>query len=98
MKVSINKHSTNVIKRPRITEKATMGIEKGSSYIFEVTQDATKPSVAKAIEQMYKVTPIKVNIVRNPAKKVFVRGKVGKTQAVKKAIVFLKKGDKIDLA
>jgi large subunit ribosomal protein L23 len=95
--ISINKHSTGVIKRPRITEKATMGAEKGA-YIFEVVQDATKPSIAKAIEQLYKVVPIKVNIVRTPAKKVFVRGKVGTKQAVKKAIVFLKKGDKIDLA
>ncbi len=96
MKTISIKHSTGVIKKPRITEKATVGTEKGQ-YIFEVTQDSNKASVAKAIEQMYKVVPLKVNIVRTPAKKVFVRGKVGTKQAVKKAIVFLKKGDKIDL-
>lgn len=97
MKTISIKHSTSVIKKPRITEKATVGAEKGQ-YIFEVTQDSNKASIAKAIEQMYKVVPAKVNIVRTPAKKVFVRGKVGTKQAVKKAIVFLKKGDKIDLA
>lgn len=97
MKTISIKHSINVIKRPRITEKATVGAEKGA-YIFEVTQDANKASIAKAVEQMYKVVPVKVNIVRTPAKKVFVRGKVGTKQGVKKAIVFLKKGDKIDLA
>lgn len=96
MKTISIKHSTGVIKKPRITEKATVGTEKGQ-YIFEVTQDSNKASVAKAVEQMYKVVPLKVNIVRTPAKKVFVRGKVGTKQAVKKAIVFLKKGDKIDL-
>lgn len=97
MKTSINKHATGTIKKPRITEKATFSAEKGA-YIFEIVQDATKATVAKAIEALYKVVPRKVNIVRNPAKVVFVRGKVGKKQAVKKAIVFLKKGDKIDLA
>ncbi len=96
MKTISIKHSTGVIKKPRITEKATIGAENGQ-YIFEVTQDSNKASVAKAIEQMYKVVPVKVNIVRTPAKKVFVRGKVGTKQAVKKAIVFLKKGDKIEL-
>lgn len=97
MKTSINKHATGTIKKPRITEKATFSAEKGA-YIFEIVQDANKASVAKAIEALYKVVPRKVNIVRNPAKTVFVRGKVGKKQAIKKAIVFLKKGDKIDLA
>ncbi len=96
MKTISIKHSTGVIKKPRITEKATVGAEKGA-YIFEVSEDSNKASIAKAIEQMYKVVPVKVNVVRNPAKKVFVRGKVGTKQAVKKAIVFLKKGDKIDL-
>jgi large subunit ribosomal protein L23 len=97
MKVSVNKHAAGTIKKPRITEKATFSAEKGA-YIFEIAQDATKIMVAKAIEALYKVTPAKVNVVRTPAKKVFVRGKVGKTSAIKKAIVFLKKGDKIDLA
>lgn len=97
MKTSINKHATSTIKKPRITEKATFSAENGA-YIFEIVQDATKVTVAKAIEAMYKVKPAKVNIVRTPAKTVFVRGKVGRKQAIKKAIVFLKKGDKIDLA
>lgn len=97
MKTSVNKHATGTLKRPRITEKATYSAERGA-YIFEIVQDATKITVAKAIEATYKVKPIKVNIVRTPAKKVFVRGKVGSKQAIKKAIVFLKKGDTIDLA
>lgn len=95
--ISIKDHATGTIKKPRITEKATFSAEKGA-YIFEIVQDATKAKVAKAIEAMYKVIPVKVNIVRSPAKRVLVRGKVGTKQAIKKAIVFLKKGDKIDFA
>jgi large subunit ribosomal protein L23 len=95
--VSINNHAVSTIKKPRITEKATFSAEKGA-YIFEVTPRATKITVAKAVEEMYKVKPVKVNMVTNPAKKVFVRGKVGYKSAIKKAIVFLKKGDTINLA
>ncbi len=94
--ISIERHATGTIKKPRVTEKATFSAEKGA-YIFEIVQDANKASVAKAIEHMYKVVPVKVNIVRTPAKRVFVRGKVGSKQAIKKAIVYLKKGDKIDI-
>lgn len=95
-KLSTQKHANAVIKRPRITEKATQLAEK-NQFVFEVTPEATKSSVIKAIEQLYKVTPTRVNIVRLPSKTVFIRGRVGTKSAVKKAIVSLKKGDKIDL-
>lgn len=95
--IGTQKHSNAVIKKPRITEKATLVTDK-NQYVFEVTSDATKASVAKAIKQMYKVTPARVNIVKLPAKTVFVRGKVGRKSAIKKAYVSLKKGDKIEIA
>ncbi len=85
------------IKKPRITEKAAVSAEKGS-YVFEVSKDANKATIAQAIKALYKVTPVKVAIVKLPAKKVFVRGKKGRTNEIKKAYVYLKKGDKIDLA
>lgn len=84
-----------VIKKPRITEKAGIKSESHNVYTFEVTKAATKNTVADAIKQIYKVTPIKVNIVNLPAKNVTARGRKGTKQAVKKALVFLKKGDKI---
>ena len=97
MNISIKKHQVEVIKRPRITEKAT--VKSGENqYVFEVTESATKASVAKSIEAMYKVKPVKVNIVNVKSKRVFVRGKVGKKNSFKKAYVFLKKGDKLDIA
>ena len=86
----------SVILHPRVTEKASFQTEQ-NVYTFNVSSKATKKTVALAIEDMYKVTPIKVNMVPIKAKKVFVRGKVGMKSGGKKAYVFLKKGDKIEI-
>ena len=88
-------NTVSVIKRPKITEKAGIKAELQNVYTFEVIPSATKKSVAAAIQEIYKVTPIKVNITKLPAKNVVRRGHKGQTQAIKKALVFLKKGDKI---
>lgn len=85
----------NVLLRPRITEKANTAVEK-EVYAFEISDKANKKEVGEAIKAFYRVTPIKINIVRNPAKAVFVRGKKGTKSGVKKAYVYLKKGDKIE--
>jgi large subunit ribosomal protein L23 len=85
-----------IIKRPRITEKSGIQAEASAVYTFEVTECANKKSVAKAIKEIYKVTPVKVNITNLPMKKVFSRGKAGQKSGVKKAVVYLKKGDKIE--
>ncbi len=60
-------------------------------------KDAGKAQVSKAVSEIYKVEPVKVNIVKNPSKRVFVRGKKGVKSGVKKAYVYLKKGDKIEV-
>jgi len=88
-------HILSIIKKPRITEKAGIKSESQNVYTFEVTKDATKKTVGEAIQLIYKVTPIKINVVNLPAKNVTARGKKGVKQAVKKALVFLKNGDKI---
>ncbi len=84
-----------VLKHPRITEKASFSAEKGV-YVFEVAKDANKKVIAEAVKEMYKVTPVRVNVVKIPAKRVIVRGKNGMKSGGKKAYVFLKKGDKIE--
>ena len=89
-------HAASAIIRPRITEKAGLASEKVNAYTFEVEKDATKKTVALAVQALYKVTPKKIAIVRLPSRKVFVRGKIGTQSGVKKAIVYLKKGDKIE--
>ena len=86
---------SSVLLRPRITEKASMLAEK-NTYVFEVHPKANKKEVAAAIMNAYKVTPARVHIVNLPAKKVFSRGKKGMQSGLKKAIVYLKHGDKIE--
>lgn len=88
-------NSSAAILRPRITEKSGV-LSQGGVYTFEVTLGANKNSVASAIKSLYKVTPIKVAMLNNPAKNVFVRGRRGVVPGVRKALVTLKKGDKID--
>jgi len=85
----------NIILRPRITEKATF-VSEANVHIFEVDPKASKKQIVEAFKAFYKVSPVKVNIVKNPAKKVLVRGKIGSKKGVKKAYVYLKKGDKLE--
>ncbi len=84
-----------VLLRPRITEKASLNAES-NVYTFEVAVHATEREVRNAITDMYKVTPVKVNMATIPTKNVFVRGKAGVKGGGKKAYVYVKKGDKIE--
>ncbi|MCK9344750.1 MAG: 50S ribosomal protein L23 [Candidatus Pacebacteria bacterium] len=86
----------NAIVRPHITEKAAILAEKGT-YVFEVAKNTNKIEIAKAIKALYNVTPVRVNIVNLPATRVFVRGKNGVKSGVRKALVTLKSGDKIEI-
>ena len=89
--------SLSLIISPRLTEKAS-NMSSQNIYTFNVKSDATKLSLAKEIEKVYKVKPIKITIINNPRKAVFVRNKLGFKKGFKKASVFLKKGDKIALS
>lgn len=84
-----------VLLKPRITEKAAIVAEK-NAYTFEVTDKATKPEIMAAVKEMYKVTPIRVNITAGTKKNVYRRGRTGAKTSHKKAVVLLKKGDKIE--
>ena len=86
----------NVLVRPLITEKAAILAEK-NTYVFEVSRRTNKIEIAKAIVSLYGVTPVRVNIVNLPDTRVFVRGKNGVKSGVRKALVTLKKGDKIEI-
>ncbi len=96
MNVTVSEQGfSSVLLRPRITEKASMLAEK-NTYVFEVHPKANKKEVAAAIASAYKVTPARVHIINLPAKKVFSRGRKGMQSGLKKAIVYLKHGDKIE--
>ncbi len=88
--------TTKLIKNPRVTEKASFASEQ-NVYTFNVEKNANKTEVSKAIKALYKVTPVKVNIVNFPKKNTNLRGKPGSHGGGKKAMVYLKKGDKIEL-
>ncbi len=87
----------SVLLKPRITEKAVVGADKNGVYVFMVTKSATKKQIAASVKNTYKVTPEKVRTAQVPDKAVFVRGKHGVKHGGKKAYVYLKKGDKIEL-
>ena len=85
-----------VLVRPRVTEKATI-VSEQNVYVFDIAIDANKFQVKEAVEFLYKVSPIKVNIVNIPAKKIIYRGKKGVKPRGKKAYVYLKPEDKINI-
>ena len=85
----------NPIKNPRITEKASFAQEQ-NVYSFNVSKSANKTEIKKAIFALYKVKPVKVNILAVPSKTVFFRGKQEVRGGGKKALVYLKQGDKIE--
>ncbi len=86
---------TYIIK-PRTTEKAIVATDK-NKYVFNVEKGANKDNLAQEIKLKYKVTPLKINIVNTPAHTVMRRGRPGTVAGFKKAIITLKKGDKIDI-
>ncbi len=93
----MNTPKPSPIKKFHITEKAGL-LNEGSAYVFQVTKTSTKKQIAKEVAALYKVTPVKVNIINVKPKFVFTKGKLGKTNSLKKAYVFLKKGETIDIA
>ncbi|KKR70210.1 MAG: 50S ribosomal protein L23 [Candidatus Nomurabacteria bacterium GW2011_GWB1_40_7] len=84
-----------IIKNPRITEKASSASGQ-NVYTFDITKDANKTEIKKAIFALYKVHPIKVNVLTIPRKSIMSRGKKGVRGGGRKAFVYLKKGDKIE--
>lgn len=88
----------DVLRAPRITEKASVMGEEGGVYVFNVAKDANKIEIAQAVEEQFKVKPAKVRVANYKAKKRFVKGKWGASASGKKAYIYLKKGDSIHIA
>ena len=95
----MNKSAGQILLAPRITEKAAYLAESGC-YTFNVVPGDTKQEVVCAVRDVYQVTPRKVTFAAVPRKVVRTRNtnRMGKTSGGKKAYVFLKKGDKIEIA
>jgi large subunit ribosomal protein L23 len=87
----------DVIKKPIITEKATMASEHGA-VVFQVAMDATKPQIKEAVEAVFgvKVKAVNTTITKGKAKK--FRGRAGVRSDKKKAYVTLEEGNSIDVS
>lgn len=90
------KEDALVLDSPYITEKSAAGSDQGV-YVFKISPRANKIMAKKAVEKMYNVHVEKVNILRKPTKKIFVKGKWGRKTGFKKAVVYLKKGENIEI-
>ncbi|OGI72327.1 50S ribosomal protein L23 [Candidatus Nomurabacteria bacterium RIFCSPHIGHO2_02_FULL_37_45] len=86
---------TTIINNPRITEKASNAAEQ-NVYTFDISSLANKTEIKKAIFVLYKVKPVKVNVLSVPKKNIMSKGKAGVKGGGRKALVYLKKGDKIE--
>ncbi len=87
----------DVIRKPIITEKATMASE-ANAVVFEVAIDANKPQIKEAIESLFNVKVKAVNTTITKGKVKRFRGQLGKRRDVKKAYVTLEEGNTIDVA
>ncbi|MCH9807552.1 MAG: 50S ribosomal protein L23 [Alphaproteobacteria bacterium] len=86
----------DIIRSPAITEKATL-LSEANQVVFNVSGNATKPEIKKAVESLFDVKVKAVNtLVRKGKKKVF-KGRRGVQSDVKKAIVTLEDGQAIDV-
>ncbi len=85
------------ISSPVITEKATT-LSDQNKVVFKVHKNASKNSIKKSIEKIFKVKVVKINTIKKKSKNKIVRNKRSKKKGFKKAIVTLKKGQNIDLS
>lgn len=86
----------DVIRSPVITEKATIAAEN-NQVVFNVARTATKPEIKAAVEALFKVEVKSVNTLVRKGKVKRFKGFVGKQNDVKKAIVTLAEGHRIDI-
>src|SRR6056297_3441066 len=85
-----------VIRKPVITEKATMASE-ANAVVFEVSIDANKPLIKEAVETLFNVKVKAVNTTVTKGKQKRFRGQLGRRNDVKKAYVTLEEGNTIDV-
>jgi len=86
----------DIIVSPVITEKATMASEH-NQVVFKVRKDATKPQIKAAVEKLFDVKVKAVNTLIRMGKTKIFRGFRGTQSDVKKAVVTLAEGHKIDV-
>lgn len=87
----------DVVVRPILTEKSNMQTES-AQYFFQVSLDSTKPEIKAAIERLFNVKVKSVNTLIRKGKTKRFRGRLGIQKDMKKAMVLLQPGQRIDLS
>ena len=90
-------HYLDTIISPNVTEKST-SLSEFNKVVFKVHKGASKDSIKRNIEKIFKVNVIKINTINLKGKSKIVRNRRAYKSGYKKAIVTLKKGQSIDLA
>ena len=95
-KTALDARHYDVIVAPIVTEKATFASEY-NKVVFKVRKDATKTQIKAAVERLFDVKVTGVNTLLRKGKRKVFRGMRGQQADVKKAVVTLAEGDKIDI-
>lgn len=85
-----------VIKRPLITEKANILKDEGNKVSFVVHREANKVEIREAVEHLFKVKVLKVNVSTMKGKPRRIGRSMGRRPDWKKAVVTIRPGDRID--
>ena len=87
----------NILRRPILTEKSTRGMELQNAYVFEIAPSANKLMVRRAVQELFDVKVVKVNIRNRRGKLKRVGRSMGFAKDRKEAVVTLRAGDKLDI-
>lgn len=87
----------SILRKPVLTEKTTRGIEILNTYAFDVSTDANRILIKKAVEETFGVKVVKVNIQNRKGKWKRMGRSAGYGKDRKQALVTLKAGDKLDI-
>lgn len=87
----------DLIRRRVLTEKSTALEEALGKYVFEVSPKSNKTQIKKAVEILFKVKVLSVNILQKPVKGKVFKGTKGLRSGFKKSVVTVSGGKKIQL-
>ena len=89
-------HAHQIIRKPLVTEKSSIGREEQNVVTFAVDPRANKHEIARAVEELFDVKVVGVHTMRQPRKKKRLGKYIGFKPEWKKAIVKLAEGQAIE--
>ena len=90
----------DILRRPLVTEKSNYMVNKLHQYVFEVADGATKTQIREAVEKMFEVKVLRVNVLNAPAKRTRrarSRRLMIRDSGFRKAVVTLSADDRIPI-